>query len=235
MSTFLDIAEPLRKADLPLPTLNVLTPDAYYYEVLAIQSKGEIELHNDFTGPADLPLAKRKFSGFVKSAVENDFDLVLSPEYSYPWDVLVEAIEREKLPKFGKMWAFGCESITPQNLDSIKASLPGIEWIHETISTAQGNFLDPLCYLPKTKKASGETVNVGLLQFKTQGIADRKHAFERDRLICGITTYFPHKFGRAHTVFECGCPSTMRRGNKPRPVCVDHRTRVSDLVHKRLR
>src|SRR5262249_45680741 len=144
------------------------------YEVLTIQPGGQIALRNDFIGNANQPIAQKKFSAYLRLAAERNCDLVLSPEYSCPWDVLTNAIQSGQLPGIGKLWALGCEAITPQNLQSIKDSIRDIVWIHEDIPTTQGNFLDPLCYLLKAMAESGEFVNVAILQFKTLPMADPK-------------------------------------------------------------
>jgi len=188
---FEDIKELLSTRELKLPNLNVLAANAHAYEALAIQPTGEIELRNDFIGHADRGLANKKFLGYVKLAQEKDCDLVLAPEYSVPWDVLKTIIQENKLPRLGKLWILGCESITPHELEEITSSIPDVIWLHEPIPTSSCHFLNVLAYVFKTKLNSGPVKDVIILQFKTQAMADIA-AFERDRLIEGKTAYLLH-------------------------------------------
>src|ERR1041385_4173040 len=59
----------------------------------------------------DRNLAARQFSGFLHRAVTTHSDLVVTPDYSMPWDCLVSAISEGRVPEDGKLWALGCESI----------------------------------------------------------------------------------------------------------------------------
>src|ERR1051326_2527388 len=111
--TFQDIAQLFQTKKLKLPELNVLVPDAKLYEILAIQPAGVIGTRDDFVGHADHGAAVKKFDHFLKLAVEKNCDLVLSPEYSFPWDCLRQAIADNTVPSAGKLWILGCEAITP--------------------------------------------------------------------------------------------------------------------------
>jgi len=189
-ANFVDIATPLKKANLQLPTLNVLTPDSRFYEVMAIQPEGKIEAHKTFIGHTDHATAVAKFSAFLNLAIEKDCDLALSPEYSCPWDVLGSAISNNSLPKMGKIWSLGCESITPDQLDAFIATHSNVVWIREPLSTITGQFFDVLAYITKTKNITGEEIGVIVLQFKTQPMGG--DTFERDHLIRGQSIYIWH-------------------------------------------
>lgn len=186
----MDIALALEKAKLQLPTLNALVPDAEFYEVLAIQPEGKIEAKEDFIGHADHLAAVNKFSAFLRLAVEKNCDLVLSPEYSCPWEVISTAIANNLLPKMGKIWALGCESVTPDQLDKFILAHPNVAWIKESIPEAKEQFFDVLAYITKTRKITGEEKDTIVLQFKTQPMGGDD--FERDHLIRGRTIYIWH-------------------------------------------
>lgn len=192
--TFKDFVQldEFRNEELRLPELNVLVPDAQLYEILAIQPGGVIGLRDDFVGHASHDSAIQKFDHFLKLAVEKDCDLVLSPEYSLPWDSLQHATENNNLPREGKLWILGCEAITPGHLRTFEEDAKNMIWIHEPIPTTAGRFLNVVCYLFKTKSKADVEKNVALLQFKTQAMVDAKFAWERDRLIVGKTIYFLH-------------------------------------------
>lgn len=184
---FKDIEKVLATKHLQLPTLNVLVPDSHLYYVLAIQPEGKIEAKTDFIGHADRTAAVGKFLAFLALAVEKDCDAVISPEYSCPWEVLEKAITQHLLPKMGRIWILGCESITPDKLDQLISAHGNVVWIREEIRPGAGRFLDVLAYITKAKDTSGAEKDVIVLQFKTQAMGG--DTFERDHLICGQTIY----------------------------------------------
>jgi hypothetical protein len=187
---FIDIQRVFADNNLRLPTLRALVPDTHFYQALAIQPTGEITARHDFIGNADRLVAISKFSDFMRLAVENACELVLSPEYSCPWEVLGNAIEQQNLPQSGKLWMLGCESITPAELNGMKAAHRNVEWIHEPIPAGNGGFLDVLAYLTKAEAIQGGTKDVIILQFKTQAMGG--NTFERDHLLCGRRIYVWH-------------------------------------------
>jgi hypothetical protein len=188
---FKDIAEPFSAKGLKLPKLNALTADARSYEVLAIQPSGVIEPRDDFIGHSDRDLAREKFKNFIAMAVEKDADLVLSPEYSCPWETLKDYFARGTFPALGKLWALGCESITPTAFNEMVSTFPDLVWIHEQLPNSQGDFLDVVCYLLKAESQRGEIKNVVITQFKTVAMAGHDRS-EADHLLLGRTTYFLH-------------------------------------------
>src|ERR1700724_193429 len=109
---FKDVQQVFAEHRLLLPMLNVLIPDTRLYETLSIQPRGDIAARDDFIGHADHAAAVSQFSDFLRLAVENDSDVVLSPEYSCPWEAMTQAVKEKTLPKSGKLWVLGCEAIT---------------------------------------------------------------------------------------------------------------------------
>jgi hypothetical protein len=124
---FKKIQEIFAEHNLQPPTLNVLVPDAHFYETLVVQPRGEIAVRPDFIGHADHQTAVSQFSDFLRLAIEKDSDLVLSPEYSCPWEVLTNAIAQQSLPRAGKIWMLGCEAITPNDLKAVSAAHANVD------------------------------------------------------------------------------------------------------------
>jgi hypothetical protein len=187
---FKDIKDVFESHHLHLPILRALIPDAEFYEVLAIQPEGIIETSGNFIGHSDRLSAQSKFSSFLSLAVEKSSDLVLTPEYSCPWEVLANAIDQSALPETGKLWILGLESITPYQLRQFIADNSGVVWIHEPIHNGSGTFLGVLAYVIRTKTTTEEEKCVIVLQFKTQFMGG--NPFERDHLICGEKIYLWH-------------------------------------------
>lgn len=197
---FEDIAGVLAAHGLSVPNLNVLVPDADPYEVLAIQPAGKMSFEVDFIGNQNHELALKKFSDFLRLAKESNADLVLSPEYSCPWAALEAALLAGNVPAPGKLWALGCESITPADLTSLISRVPGLVWICETIQNGQGNFLDPVCYLLSTQTTQGVNRIAVIIQFKTLAMGGGE-IFERDHMIRGTKRYFLRNGDHDHLRF----------------------------------
>lgn len=187
---FKDVQTALAENALRVPELNILVPDTNLYEVLAIQPAGAIEVRGDFVGHADRLVALSKFSSFLQLAVDQNSDLVLSPEYSCPWDVLAQFITGQRLPQRGKLWILACEAITPAQLRAIIAAHPQVVWVHEAIPAGAGQFLGVLAYITKTESTDGNVKDVVVLQFKTEPMGG--YTFERDHLLRGQTIYSWH-------------------------------------------
>ena len=190
-ATLVDIQSVFEEHDLQLPKLNVLTPDSKLYDVLAIQPTGEIETNATFIGHTNRTVAEVKFSEFLRLALDKNCDLALSPEYSCPWHVLEAAIAQHSLPKMGKMWILGCESITRDQLHQFIVKHQDIVWITGDIPSGAGQFLDVLAYVTKAKSTAGDVKDVITLQFKTTPMGGND-TFERTHLVCGNLIYYWH-------------------------------------------
>jgi len=171
-------------------TLNILVSDERQYSMLFIQPNENIDVSHQWVRNENSESACSKYKDFLKLAQEKHADLVISPEYSCPWQVIEGLIQNEKLPSNGKLWVLGCESITPIELDEFSAKYQDIIWIYERdIQQADGNFLNPVCYIFKAKDREGIERTIIIVQFKCQPMADHIHQFERNNLIRGTKRY----------------------------------------------
>lgn len=184
---FIDVQQLFISNNLRLPELNILVPDTNLYEVLAIQPTGAVDVRNDFVGHSDGESALAKFNSFLQLAVARNCDLVVTPEYSCPWEVMGQAIVGNKLPKQGKIWLLACEAITPQRLQEFISTHRQVFWMHEPIPTGAGHFLGVLAYVTKAEDNAGVVKDVVVLQFKTEPMGG--NTFERDHLLRGQTIY----------------------------------------------
>jgi hypothetical protein len=185
------VADVLAAAGLEAPTLLALVPNAQQYQVLLMQPSGDIQVSPEGVRHRDRELAKRQFSSFLDDAHQTEADLVITPEYSMPWEVLIDALSAGRLPLKGKLWVLGCESIRIDELEGIKTRLaPRVTLIHEDVKQDQQKFIDPLVYI-FTSPLVGDGDNfatVMLVQFKTQAMGGKNH-FEADFLTPGTTIY----------------------------------------------
>ena len=181
----------LTKAGLDTPTLNALVPNETNYTVLLMQPNGEIEGSTTGVRNKDRNLAKRQFEKFLDDARETQADLVVTPEYSMPWEVLTSAIKAGISPQQGKLWVLGCESIKYSELIALKHDLePYAKVLFETLQQDSHRFTDPLAYvfLTPTGADNGDSKIVLLVQFKTYPMGDNDH-FEINGLQRGTRIY----------------------------------------------
>lgn len=179
---------------LDAPRLNALVADANNYSVILLQPKGQIKVSQAGIQNRDRALAGAQFGDFLVKASTSQADLVVTPEYSTPWNVLRAAIGGANSgPALGKLWALGCESIKYSELLRIKEDLAEIATvIFEEMNPDDNRFVDPLTYVFRTTKShshsDGPPQLVILVQFKTQSMVD-PYDFERNSLQVGTKVY----------------------------------------------
>ncbi|SFP99479.1 hypothetical protein [Variovorax sp. 770b2] len=180
------------------PDLNVLKADDTLYTVLLLQPEGRIAISERAIGHADVDLAAASIGGFlsIESAMEARPDLVVCPEYSVPWEVLIGIIENGGGPQVGKLWALGCESLPLNALATYRERLGNKAiFIDEGVSispiTTQ-RYRNPLVYVFRTNDKDGVNHLVLLVQYKTATSGD-SHNIEARGMLPGSQVYI---FGR---------------------------------------
>lgn len=175
----------LESRNLNLPMLDVLKANAELYEILLLQTQGQIHSNGEFIGNRNSEEVAGKYEHFFRLAKEKKVHLAVTPEYSCPWCVLVEKLIGEAIfPPPGKLWVIGCESITLNDIGRL-TSTSTIEWIFDNeIVNQTGKFLNPVCYLFQSHTKDNQPKYVALIQFKT-----REMLLERGNLIKGNDVY----------------------------------------------
>jgi len=174
-----------------LPTLNVLVPNIDNYSTLLMQPHGDIEADSQGVRSFDRDFATAQFGQFLSDAVETQADLVVTPEYAMPWDVLLNHIKDGVKPSQGKLWVLGCESIKLSDLETAKTEIALYATVlYEPLEMENDRFLDPLVYvfLAPALAADAEDRLIILCQFKTNPMGDADH-FEVNRLQRGSNIY----------------------------------------------
>lgn len=189
-SVFVDTILANREPSLTMVPLQALVPDSRLYTLLFIQPSGTIAVSTTYIKNSDFNSAYAKFKDFLRIAAEERIDLVASPEYSCPWQVIEEAIQNNQLPAEGKIWVLGCESITRIELEQIEGRNSNVVWIYERdLEGRRGNFLDPVCYIFNSKDSNSNNKKVIAIQFKTTPSSPQRSSLERDNLIFGTKRY----------------------------------------------
>jgi len=172
--------------------LVALTRDSQPYSVLLLQHEGTLVATEHRIGN-HVDVSSR-FRKFLQKAKADNADLVVTPEYSCPWNCISELISDEsRWPGSGKLWVLGCESITKGEIEEIEQKYLTNESIiyyyEKGVLTNEKNFLDPLVYAFKTN-IEGIDKLVIVIQFKTTHMgAWGGGVIERDNLIQGSNIY----------------------------------------------
>ena len=185
------VQQVLESEGFAAPKLNALTPNVDNYKLLLMQPKGNIEASAAGVRNFDRSLAQVQFGQLLSDALATQADLVVTPEYAMPWQILIDAIKAGQTPAAGKLWALGCESIKYSELDALKADLaPHATVVHEPLDPDPNRFLDPLAYvfIAPPLEGDGAPSPVVLVQFKTHPMGDADH-FEINGLQRGTCVY----------------------------------------------
>jgi hypothetical protein len=156
-----------------------------------MQPEGQIDVSNAGVHHHDPDLAQRQFGRFLDDACTTHADLVITPEYSMPWESLVNALKAGAGPKPGKLWLLGCESIKYSELEDLKQDLtPLATVLYEELPLDPLQFLNPLAYVfvAPPNGVNGNEILVVLVQFKTYPMGDANH-FETNHMQRGNRIY----------------------------------------------
>lgn len=189
------VEDRLAKAGLEPPRLNALQADDTLYTTLAQQPLGRIRITPESIGNADGVEAKVRTMAFLQLATraESQPDLVVSPEYSVPWETLLEAIEHDVTPDEGKLWVLGCESLPLGGLDAVRQRLGKLVTVLDDdvfpgARTTQ-QYRNPLVYVFRTTRSSDKSLQLVLLvQYKTEPSGD-PHNTEATGMLRGVYVY----------------------------------------------
>ena len=186
-----DVAGVLHARSLTNPLLNALDPNDQSYRALLLQPLGPILADDTRIGPLDIDVADTQATKFLELATAKGHHLVVTPEYYLPIKTLLKCVQGTTFPAYGALWALGCESMTPMQLEKFAADCAGhCDVIFDTgpAAVVQGVYYDPVAYCFVTKDQNGNDRRVVLLQFKTISSRD-KHFFENKNLRCGNVIY----------------------------------------------
>lgn len=175
----------------PFP-FEILKPDHNLVKIMALQCSGTIDtVGHVINGDAEISAAKHQ--NFLSLALEKEASLVITPEYSCPWAVIETFITDQRVSlKPGALWALGCESITPSELNDIKTRTENrVLWIYEELrANTDQIFVSPVVYLFRLQDTAHDQSLCAIVQFKTHQMGGT--TFERDKLIVGNVRYVIH-------------------------------------------
>jgi hypothetical protein len=186
-----DGADPLR-----MKRLGALQPVPTPYSALLCQPYGTIHASGTRIGNSNPQSVVPMYRAFLNDAVASQAQLAVTPEYAVPWTLIsdIAIVQGAPRPPHGSLWALGCESITPGELDALQAGVrgnAGVRLIHEPLDPqrrAQAAFVDPLVFVFWAVDNAGADVLCLLVQFKTVASRDPGHV-ELQSLYLGADVY----------------------------------------------
>ena len=174
--------------NLTILPLKILQPLRVPYDALLVQPVGNMQATGLRIGHVDQDVAIKLYRNLLNKACENDVDLLVTPEYCLPWQLVGEIVETALKPKHNSLWALGCESITLGDLDTLKAEWEqhDIKVLYETPPPQNRDYLCPLVYIFWVNNTGNETHLCILIQFKSEPCKDN---IEVDHLYLGNDVY----------------------------------------------
>jgi hypothetical protein len=168
------------------PTLNICSNNGSPVRVLQWQCCGEISIACSSGVKKEDSLFLNKSRKFIEMALDKNCDLVLTPEYSFPFAVLEEILyNSQQWPQEGQLWCLATQGENRQILSERFKNwreIPGLELINiATDSLEVKSFVSPLIYL---FRLNDKKLCV-LPQYKTGSMADPRNDFEGPNLCRG--------------------------------------------------
>lgn len=189
------VEQRLKRVGLEHPRLNALQADDTLYTLLAHQPPGRIRIADTSIGHADPNEAYLRSRALFELANSQDSqpDLLVSPEYSIPWEALMDAIESGIVPSEGKLWVLGCESLPIGELDAIRQRLGERAVVLDDdlspLTRTTQQYRNPLVYVFLTKASEDQTARLVLLvQYKTEPSGDHENT-EATGMLPGVYVY----------------------------------------------
>lgn len=166
--------------------LEVCTASCNPISVLQWQCFGEFEPNTDLGVKLEDELFYKKASSFIELAKKSNADLVLTPEYSFPYRALENIISNRDLwPEKEKLWCLCAQGDNRKSFECRIAKWSckeGIRVFDSAFKSCQNRtFISPLIYLFRSDK--GELCI--LPQLKTNPMSDSWNEFEKPNLCSG--------------------------------------------------
>lgn len=181
------VTDVLREKGLRPVPLTALTTEFGRYRALLLQPRADIEIGKDWLRNRDRNDATAQHRAFLELAHKEGADLVVTPEYSCPWEVVADVVARLP-PAAGQLWALGCESITLADLGTWSAQIGAkAEVIYDSPPPDRAEQLDPLVFVFRAAHGDDSSRVVVLVQFKTCPMGGSQ--YEIDGLRTGNVIY----------------------------------------------
>ena len=166
--------------------LNVCTPNGEPIKIIQWQSYSDLKYNLRDGVYDDTVNFQGKAREFIKIAIQNNCDLLLTPEYSFPYPVLEEVISGNlNAPSKGQLWALCMQGESRDKFTErvekwkCQSNIRVIDVAFD--ATSSKSFVAPLIYIFLDNEN-----NICIIpQFKTHPMADARNEFEAPYLCTG--------------------------------------------------
>lgn len=192
--------------------LDALEPDTNLYTTLLLQHTGVFYADANRFGNRDD--CSDRFNAFLSLAKAENSSIAITPEYSCPWNTIRWILQSsDNHPAVSKLWALGCESITPAELRAIREQYQSdnilIHFDDTALDRGVNTLLNPLCYVFNVRNPqSGEHKLVILVQFKTEHMGVWTTDLEQIQYIPGTEIYVLRNGQGSIALFTLICSET---------------------------
>lgn len=116
---YVSVQEKLKKEKVNYPEFGVFCARGNVVKIAQWQPAGELAFSEKQGFYCKSNGHAKKGLEFLRSAVDAKADLVITPEYSLPWQVLEDILlNRTVEPRNSKLWCLGMEGISFDNLEA---------------------------------------------------------------------------------------------------------------------
>lgn len=208
---YVSVQEKLKKEKVSYPEFGVFCARGNVIKIAQWQPAGELSFLEDKGFCCKSDGHAKKGLEFLKSAVDGKADLVITPEYSLPWEVLEDILlNRTVEPKNSKLWCLGMEGISYDDLEafykkySLEDSFRII--IEDLDSLNQKSFCSCIVYLFRADKKV-----ICLIQLKTTAASDQWVELESGGLTIGNSIYYFMDKEKRNCLFSYICADALNQ------------------------
>jgi len=210
MEQFKYVEDLFSELSITPPNLNFYSGDPQTFSLLRLQCSGELE-HSENSGFIIKNHGSDElYKDFIRKAKSENPDIILTPEYSFPFRVLKEIIENKWYPNHGQLWCLGCEGIQLDYFYELMKTFEdsGVMVLNHALDLANLKvFINALIYVFVNEN---DTLFI-LPQLKTTAASDRDSCCEEFGMSKGNVIY---KFGKNQCNQLCSiiCSDALNKG-----------------------
>lgn len=175
-----------------VPQFTFLDQSSNNFSLLRLQCKGEL-IANPINGVQnDNEAHYNMCKNTLKKARETYADILLTPEYCIPWQLVEEIVQdRDLQPDYGKLWVLCCQGIQSNRFQEMMQNFKESHYVVMPSDVSYKYFVNVLLYIFQSAEEEGKLVIIP--QLKLQPMRDTKMSHEGAGLTQGHTIYM---FGR---------------------------------------
>lgn len=210
---YINVREILTEKKIEYPDLNIFKQCGIALKVAQWQPIGEIHFDKK---RGFFSIDKNHYSkaeSFIKRSQEENADIIVTPEYSCPWELLNQILfSGEMVVDYGKLFCLGMEGITFTDFNTFLNKCneeQNVEIIVEDFCRiSKRNFLSCLVYIFSTEEKV-----ICLVQLKTTAASDKWVQLEANGLMTGNTIYYFDDKDRRNCLIAIICADALRQVN----------------------